>query len=104
MDLITAEPFQLVGVERLAECLLADQGPVRQFLFTGLEPRQYLAFEEAAQAGDIGGDEVPVFLQFVRVAGQFVERTSAWATAAATGNRGYHGSMARRAFVHRSPQ
>jgi hypothetical protein len=27
MDLIAAEPFQLVCVERLAECLLADQGP-----------------------------------------------------------------------------
>jgi hypothetical protein len=36
MDLIAAEPFQLVGVERLAECLLADQGPVRQFLLSGL--------------------------------------------------------------------
>ena len=27
MDLITAELFQLAGVQRLAECLLADQGP-----------------------------------------------------------------------------
>jgi hypothetical protein len=27
MNLIAAEPFQLVCVERLAECLLADQGP-----------------------------------------------------------------------------
>jgi hypothetical protein len=50
MDLISAEPFQLAGVQRLTECLLADQGPVRQFLFPGLEPWQYLAFEEAAQA------------------------------------------------------
>jgi hypothetical protein len=28
MDLVAAEPFQLVRVERLAERLLADQGPV----------------------------------------------------------------------------
>jgi hypothetical protein len=70
--------------------------------FPGFEPRQYLAFEEAALAGDIGGDEIPVSLQFVRVAGQFVERTSAWATAAATANRGYPRSMTRDAFVHRS--
>jgi hypothetical protein len=38
MDLITAELFQLVCVQRLAECLLADQGPVRQFLPQRLEP------------------------------------------------------------------
>jgi hypothetical protein len=30
--------------------------------------------EEAPLAGDIGGDEFLVFLQFVRVAGQCVER------------------------------
>jgi hypothetical protein len=46
------------------ECLLADQGPVRQFLFPGLEPRQYLAFEEAAQAS-VGSGGRLVLLQFV---------------------------------------
>jgi hypothetical protein len=39
----------------LAECLLADQGPVRHFLLAGLEPRQHLAFEEAPQSIGIGG-------------------------------------------------
>jgi hypothetical protein len=32
MDLIVAEPLQLVGIERLTERLLTDQRPVRQFL------------------------------------------------------------------------
>jgi len=39
MDLIAAEPFQLVCVERLAECLLADQGPVRNRGYPGSMPR-----------------------------------------------------------------
>ena len=65
MDLIAADPFQLVCVERLAECLVADQGPVRQFLFPGLEPRQHLRFEEAEQGIGIGGGGRLVVLQFV---------------------------------------
>ena len=32
MNLVSSEPFQFVGVERLTERLLADQGPVGQFL------------------------------------------------------------------------
>ena len=50
MDLVAAKPLQLVRIERLAECLLADQVPVGQFLLPVLEPRQHIAFEEAAQA------------------------------------------------------
>jgi hypothetical protein len=49
----------------LAECLLADQGPVRHFLLAGLEPRQHLAFEEAPQSIGIGGGGRLVLLQFV---------------------------------------
>ena len=55
MDLIATEPFQLVRIQRLAKGLLADQGPVREFVLAVLEPRQQLAFKEAAQALDIGG-------------------------------------------------
>ena len=65
--LVAAMAFQLAGIERLAECLLADQEPVRQVLLPGLEPRQHLRFEEAAQAIDISGDEFLVLLQFVGV-------------------------------------
>ena len=32
MDLVASEPLQFVRIERLAECLLADQRPVGQFL------------------------------------------------------------------------
>jgi hypothetical protein len=32
MDLVAAEPLQLVGVERLAKCLIADQRAICQFL------------------------------------------------------------------------
>ena len=46
--------LQLVRIERLAECLLADQRPVGQFLLPVLEPWQYLAFKEATQALDVG--------------------------------------------------
>ena len=55
MDLIAAEPLQLVRIERLAECLLADQRAVGQFLLASLEPRQHLTLKEAAQALDVGG-------------------------------------------------
>src|SRR5436309_3533560 len=34
MDLVTTKPLQLVGLERLAERLLADQRPVGQFLLS----------------------------------------------------------------------
>ncbi len=47
MDLVASKPLQSVRIERLAECLLADQWPVGQFLLPVLEPRQHLAFEEA---------------------------------------------------------
>jgi hypothetical protein len=63
MDLIAADPFQLVCVERRAECLLADQRPVRHFLLAGLEPRQHLRFEEAEQGIGVGGGRL-VLLQF----------------------------------------
>jgi hypothetical protein len=55
MHLVASKPLKLVGVERLAERLLADQRAVGQLLLPVLEPRQHLAFEEAAQALDIGG-------------------------------------------------
>ena len=48
MDLVPAEPFELIGVERFAERLLADQGSVRQFLFSVLEPRQHFGLQEMA--------------------------------------------------------
>jgi hypothetical protein len=61
-----------LGVQRLTECLLAYQGPVRQFLFPGLEPRQYLAFEEAAQALGVCDGGRLALVQFGGVAGQRV--------------------------------
>jgi hypothetical protein len=48
MHLVAAKPLQLVRVERLTERLLADQRPISQLLLPVLEPRQCLAFEEAA--------------------------------------------------------
>ena len=59
MDLIAAEPFQLVRIQRLAKGLLADQGPVREFVLAVLKPRQHLVFKKAAQALDIGADSSP---------------------------------------------
>jgi hypothetical protein len=53
MDLISAELFQLAGVQRLAECLLADQECSR--------------FEEAAQAIGVGSGGRLVLLQLVSV-------------------------------------
>src|SRR4051812_22086973 len=38
VDLVAAEPFQLVGVECLAESLFADQRTVGEFLSPGLVP------------------------------------------------------------------
>jgi hypothetical protein len=49
-NLVAAKPLQLVSVQCLAKCLLADQRPVGQFLLPVLEPRQHLAFKEAPQA------------------------------------------------------
>jgi hypothetical protein len=72
MDLVASKLLQLVRIERLAECLLADQRPVGQFLLPVLEPRQHLAFEEAAQALDIGGGWFFVFSKFVWIAGERV--------------------------------
>src|SRR6202041_4171031 len=50
MDLIAAEPLQLVGVERLTELLLPAERPVGQFLLARLEPRQNLALQKATQS------------------------------------------------------
>ena len=64
--------FACLGVQRLAECLFADQGPVRQFLLAGLEPRKHLRFEDAEQGIGVGCGGRLVLLQFVGVAGQRV--------------------------------
>ena len=45
--------------------LLADQGPVRDVLLAGLEPRQHFRFEEAEQGIGVGGGGRLVLLQFV---------------------------------------
>src|SRR5580700_7599584 len=55
MDLVAAEPLQLVGVERLTERLLPDERPVGQFPLARLEPRQHLALEKAPQSLGVGG-------------------------------------------------
>ena len=72
MDLVAPKPHQLVRIERVAECLLADQRTIGQFLLPVLEPRQHLAFEEAAQALDIGGGWLFAFSKFVWIAGERV--------------------------------
>ena len=59
-------------IERLTERLLADQRTIGQFLLPVLEPRQHLAFEEAAQALDIGGGWLITFSEFVWIAGERV--------------------------------
>src|SRR5205823_1832775 len=38
VDLVAAEPLQLVGVERLAKCLLSNQGTIGQFVLASFEP------------------------------------------------------------------
>ena len=40
MDLVAAKSLQLVRIECLAERLLANQRPVRQFLLPVIEPRR----------------------------------------------------------------
>ena len=65
MDLVAAKPLQLVRIECLAERLLANQRPVRQFLLPVIEPRQHLAFKEATQTLDIGGGRLFAFSKFV---------------------------------------
>ena len=76
MHLVAAEPLQLVGVQRLAERLLADQRTVGQFLLPVFEPRQHLAFEEAAQALDISGGWLLAFSEFVWIASKRVRPPS----------------------------
>jgi hypothetical protein len=68
MHLVASKPLKLVGVERLAERLLADQRAVGQLLLPVLEPRQHLAFEEAAQALDIGGGRLFAISEFIWIA------------------------------------
>jgi hypothetical protein len=65
IDLVAAKPLQLVRVERLTERLLANQRPVGQFLLPVLEPWQHLAFEEPAQAFEVGGGWLFAFSKFV---------------------------------------
>ena len=54
MDLVAAEPLQLVRIERLAECLLPDERAVGQFLLTTLESREHLGLQETPKAVGIG--------------------------------------------------
>ena len=70
MHSVTAEPLQLVRVERLTERLLPDQGPVLQFLTPCLEPRQHVVFEETAQGLGVGGCRRLVLFQLVGMARQ----------------------------------
>ena len=69
MDLVAAEPLQLVGVERLTERLLADERPVGQFLLARLEPRQHLALQKATQSLRVGCGALLVLFQLRGVAG-----------------------------------
>ena len=69
MDLVAAEPFQLVGVEQLAECLLPDERPVGQFLLARLELRQHLSLEKATQSLAVRGERFLVLFQLRGVAG-----------------------------------
>jgi hypothetical protein len=72
LDLVAAKPLQLIRIECLAERLLANQRPVRQFLLPIIEPRQHLAFKEATQTLDIGGGRLLALLRLVGVAGQHI--------------------------------
>ena len=69
MDLVAAEPLQLVGVEGFAERLLPDERPVGQFLLARLEPRQHLALQKATQSLGVGGERFLVLFQLRGVAG-----------------------------------
>jgi hypothetical protein len=70
MNLVAAEPLQLVGIQCLAECLITNQWPIRQFLLPGLEPRQLLCFEVAAKTVGVGGGARLALFQFVGIAQQ----------------------------------
>src|SRR5208282_1383310 len=70
MDLVAAEPLQLVGVERLTERLLADERPVGQFLLARLEPRQHLSLQKATQSLGVGGGGLVALVQFVGISRQ----------------------------------
>jgi len=72
MDLIAPELFQVVGVEGLTERLFVDERPVRQFLLPGLELRQDLGFQNAAQATGVGGGGRLLRLQFAGIARQHI--------------------------------
>ena len=56
MDLVPAEPLQLVGVERLTERLFADQGPVVNSSCRASNQGNTSSFEEAPQTRVVGGD------------------------------------------------
>ena len=51
MHLVARQPHQLVGVEGLAESLVANKRPVREFRPADVVPGQDLSFKEAPQPG-----------------------------------------------------
>jgi hypothetical protein len=65
VDLVAAEPLKLVGVERFAKRLLADQGMIGDLSSTVLEPRQDLALDEASQSVDVSCGGFFVLLEFM---------------------------------------
>src|SRR5208337_1129353 len=65
MDLVTAKPFQLVGVERLTKGLLPDQRAIDEFLLAVLEPGQHLALQKAAQTIGVCNGGRLALIQFV---------------------------------------
>src|ERR1700722_15981533 len=69
MDLVAAEPLQLVGVGRPPEGLPPVGGPVGQFLLARLEPRQPLVLQKATQSLGVGGGGLLVLFQLRGVAG-----------------------------------
>jgi hypothetical protein len=48
MNLVN-KPLELIRIERLSECLVADQRPVAPSFPPVLEPRQHLSFDETAR-------------------------------------------------------
>jgi hypothetical protein len=72
VNLVASETLQLVGIERLAKRLLADQGPVREFLPSRLKARQYLLFDEAVEAFAVRGKGLFIVIQIIGVALQLI--------------------------------
>ena len=68
--LVAAEPFQLVGVQRLAECRI--RGRFASSFFLVSSHGRTFASRKRRRAIGIGGGGRLVLLQFVRVAGQRV--------------------------------